>query len=159
MSKFKLAKRLVDSTGVSFSKASRFIDDVGVSDANRLIDDTVQAGQDTVARWWKPAAGAGAIAGGGALAWRQQDVAVARSLAEREQSRSDAVKDLIDSDLPPELKKELLNQLADEADDDPGASNPFDNLPLMIGGVVALLFVLNYATTAGASLGTSAGGR
>ena len=28
-----------------------------------------------------------------------------------------------------------------------------------VGGVVVLLFVLNYATTAGASLGTSAGGR
>lgn len=163
MSKLTLAKKLVDQTGVSFSKATRFIDDLGASNARRVIDDTVEAGQDTVSKWWKPAAGAGAIIGGGALAWRQQDVAVARAVAEREQTRTEALRDIIESDIDPELKEELLNRLSEDAGgdpgDDPGAGNPFDNLPWMIGGVIVLLFVLNYATTAGATLGTAAGGR
>ena len=74
MGKFSLATKLSDELGVSFAKASRFVDDVGLPTAKATLDEAIAAGSRTVSDWWKPATVSGVLVGGGALAWRQQDL-------------------------------------------------------------------------------------
>jgi hypothetical protein len=111
MGKFSLAARLADEAGTSLSKSKRFVEEVGAPKVERLLDDAAQSGSSTVEKWWKPALGAGAIGGGGALAWRQQELETARSIADQQQGYTEAVTSIMDSDLSPEKKRNLVDSL------------------------------------------------
>lgn len=103
-----LAVKLSDEFAVTAEKASRFVDDVGPKKAQQILDDLGSSGSRTLSGdWWKPVAATGAV-GGGALAWRQQDVAKARALAERGQNYEDAMKHIVESDLPADLKRAMV---------------------------------------------------
>lgn len=110
MSKLTLASKLADEFGVSFSKASKFVDEVGVQTARQSLDDAAAFGSKAV----KLSLGGGAILGGGALAWRQQDVARARAIAESQASYRDTISQIIESDLPPEVKANMAEQASGE---------------------------------------------
>ncbi|AGC65551.1 head protein [Haloarcula hispanica virus PH1] len=115
MGKFALASRLADELGTSVSKASRFVDEVGAPAARNTIDEAAQAGSRTVSKWWKPTAAVGTIGTGGALAWRQQDLSQARAIADQQQDYTAAVESIMDSDLPPERKREMVDALNQNA--------------------------------------------
>lgn len=126
MSKFKIVSKLADELGTTTSKASRFVDDVGADNAQKVIDDIGDGGKAT-ADWLTPkkvgaAVGAGAI-GGGALAWRQQDVAQAKNLAEQAESYEQSIKSIMDSNLPPEMKKKLVENAGENTGNDGGNGN------------------------------------
>lgn len=173
MSKFSLAASLADEIGTSVSKASRFVDEVGAPAARSTIDEAATKGSKTVSKWWKPAAAGSGIVGGGALAWRQQDLEQAEAIASQQQDYSSAVQSIMDSDLPPERKRELIEQLNEDApasnnnDDDEGGDGPLGGL--LGGGIEGTLikllvvmmvvgFLLNYAGDSLPSVGVSAGG-
>lgn len=157
MSKMQLAVKMADELGVSVSKASRFIDDVGVSKATSALDEAVAVGTKQIPSFKKVAVGGGAL-GAGALLWRQQDVDQARSLAQQSSNYSDALAKIIDSDLPPDVKKALLSDLASDggATGSDGSGNgsgdgnggngllPSDPTTLIILMIV-LIFVLKFA--------------
>lgn len=118
MSKLEVAMRLADETGVSLSKAQKFIDDVGLDAARGLADDAVEVGGKTLSSgWWKAGAATGVV-GGGALAWRQQDLAQAEAIASQAGSYNSALSKIMDSDLSPKAKRELALTLTDTS---PGA--------------------------------------
>lgn len=175
MSRLQLATRLSKELGTSVQNASRFIKDVGPRTA-RNVADTAASG----VRTYKPGkytAGAGVV-GGGYLYWREQDVRKVESMADQAESWNDMTGDVIDSDLPPEVKQQIIEQLLNEAGgggdgDDDSAPNPLSFLDdLFPGGgvestilmvvivVVVLSWVLNKAdgitappTPAGAAAG------
>lgn len=144
MGKISLATRMADELGVSVQKASRFIDDVGASKARQTLDEVAAQGSKTVAKWLKPATlGAGAV-GGGALVWRQQDVAHARALAEQQQNHADAVRDIIESDLPPDLKRQMLEDASNAASSggDDGGDGPTSFIPDDPQTLIILIIVM-----------------
>lgn len=155
MSKIDLAVRMADELGVSVSKASRFVDDVGVSKATAALDEAAAVGSKSIPSFTKVAAGGGAL-GAGALLWRQQDVERAQSLAESSSNYTDALTKIIDSDLPPDVKKALLEDLGDSTNTDSESNNeenggnggngilPSDPTTLIILMIV-LIFVLKFA--------------
>jgi len=143
MSKLSLASSLADEFGVSFARASKFVDDVGAGAARSSLDDAASFGGRNV----KLALGGTAVAGGGALAWRQQDVATARSIAQQQQTYSDTVKSIMESDLPPELKQELLREASantgsDNSGDQSGGSGGSGLIPDDPQTLIILLIVL-----------------
>lgn len=150
MSKIDLAVRMADELGVSVSKASRFIDDVGVGKATSAIDDVAAVGSKSIPSFTKVAAGGGAL-GAGALLWRQQDVETARSLAQQSSNYREALTKIVDSDLPPDVKKALLSDLGDSATpsggDDAGNKNNGGNglLPSDPQTLIVLMIVLIFA--------------
>ena len=173
MSKFSLAAKLADEIGTSVSKASRFVDEVGAPAVRSTIDEAAGGASRTVEKWWKPAAAGTGVVGGGALAWRQQDLSKARAIADQQQAYSSAVESLIDSDLPPEKKRELIEELnksaldTDNDDKNDDGGGPFSDL--FGGGIEGTLikllvvmmvvgFLLNYAGSSLPSVGVSAGG-
>lgn len=145
MGKISLATRLADELGVSVQKASRFVDDVGASRARQTVDEVAAQGSKTVAKWLRPATiGAGAI-GGGALVWRQQDVAQARALADQQQNYADAVRQVIESDLPPDLKRQMLEDASSAASTsggDDGGSGPGGIIPDDPQTLIILIIVM-----------------
>lgn len=149
MSKLELALDLADETGVALAKAMKYIDDVGPEAARGALDDAAELGGKTVSDWWKPAAAAGGVLGGGALLWRHQDVERAKEIADKSQSTSNALHDIMASDLSPEAKQALTNQLLntngggnDQQDD--GSNWLPDDPMLLIIGLIVLIFVLKF---------------
>lgn len=157
MSKIDLAVKLADEIGVSVEKASRFVDDVGATTARGVLDEAASAGSKTISKWAKPATIGGTAIGGGALVWRQQDVAKARALAERQATYQETVADLMNSDLPPELKRKLLADAGQAATSDGGngdggegaTSMLPDNPAALIILVIVMVFVLKFALDGG----------
>ncbi|AAY24956.1 head protein [Haloarcula hispanica virus SH1] len=111
MGKFALASRLADELGSSVDETIRFVDEVGVQPARSMLDEAAQSGSRTVQNWWKPATAVGVVGGGGALAWRQQEIDQARAIANQQKSYTSAAREVMQSDLSPEAKRELVNQL------------------------------------------------
>jgi len=161
MGKLTLATRLADDLGTSVAEASRFVDDVGASRARGLIDEASGGGR--VSNWWKAGAGGTAI-GGGALAWREQDVRRAEAMASQQQSYGDALTTLVEADLPPDVKQSLAASLAEQgagsagggsSGGDGGDSQPDDGglVPddpqTLIILVIVLVFVLKFALEGG----------
>lgn len=109
MSKLTIATRLADTLGTTTDEAMQFVDDIGAQAADKVavnVGDDAGAASSGISNWWK-AAGATGAAGGGALAWRQQDVNRAEAMASGQQSYQDAMRSIIQSDLPSELKAEM----------------------------------------------------
>jgi len=169
MSKFSLAASLADELGTSISKASRFIDEVGAPAARNTLDEAAQGASRTVEKWWKPAAAGGGIIGGGALAWRQQDLEQARAISEQEQGYSSAIESIMDSDLPPAKKRELVESLNNNRTSNDGGSGDGGDSGLFGDGiegtlikllVVAMVvgFLLNYAGSSLPTVSVSGGG-
>lgn len=128
MSRLRLATQLADQVGTSVQNAIRFVDDVGPQVARNVRDTASDAGRGT-ARWLQSTGGkasvfAGTLAGGG-YAWREQDVRTAESLAERSDNYQEVVTEIMESDLDPELKKELVED-ATEAEAGGGGSDDDD---------------------------------
>lgn len=162
MGKFSVASTIASKTGKSLEEAKKFVDDVGVNRAQRVADDLAGGASRTVSKWWKPALAGGGLAGGGALAWRQQDLEQARAIADQQRSYSGAVESIMNSDLPPEKKQELVENLTEESpasdsnkddDDDSGGwwKEFTDALPDGVTGlqgqvimIIVLLAVLRY---------------
>ncbi len=135
MGKVALARRLADELGTSVSKARRLVDDVGPRRARATLDrasgagdEIVLAGDDAgsaaddaadsggiVSDYWKPAAATAAIGGGGALAYRQQNIWSQNAIAEQNKSYSEAVESIADSDLAPRDKQAALDDLNESA--------------------------------------------
>lgn len=148
MGKLGLALKLSDELGTSVSKASKFIDDVGITKAQNALDDVASAGSKTLSSgWWKAGAATGVV-GGGALAWRQQDIQQAKQIANQRQSQQQALAEIMNSDLSPKAKQALVEQLLnaqDKSNDGGGGSGPFADLLPDMGGVqttIALVVVL-----------------
>lgn len=147
MSKLTLATKLADELGVSIQKASQFVDDVGAATARKALDEALAAGSRTVTDWWKPVTAGGVVVGGGALAWRQQDLEQARTIAAQQQDYSSALAAIMESDLSPEAKRELVVNLSER-----GPGNQSDSQPGLLGGdvqttiilLVVLVFVLKF---------------
>lgn len=147
MSKTKIASKVASKFGVSASKARRFVDDVGSGRAAQAVDTAAKKGGKAASNYWKPAVAGGAV-GGGALAWRQQDVAKARALADKNQSYNEAMQSIIESDLPPEMKQEMAEDAAKAANggggDDGGLLDKIPGLggSGLQGTVIALVVIL-----------------
>lgn len=149
MGKLKLAKRVADEFDTSIQKAGRFIDDVGPKKAEEALDTAKDAGRSFP--WKKATAGltVGSI-GGGALYWREQDVRKAEAIADSSESYESAVSDIIDSDLPPDLKRDLINRSADVAeqdqdDDGDGEKGPIERLKQMIEDADPIMLLIGTA--------------
>lgn len=153
MGKLSLATKLADELGVSAAKARKFVDDVGAD----MADDVTQAADEGTTlgdKWFKRTAAVGAAGGGGALAWRQQDIEQLQAANNRQQTSLDAAQWLADSDLSPELKKQLAKDLVKNSNggnqnggnQDGGGLIPGDiqtTLVLVIVMVVVLKFALD----------------
>ena len=147
MSKLTLATRLADELGVSIQNASQFVDDVGAPTARRALDEAVAAGSRTVSDWWKPVTAGGVLVGGGALAWRQQDLEQARAIAAQQQDYSSALASIMESDLSPEAKRELVVNLSERASGDATKSKPGllgSDIQTTLILLVVLVFVLKF---------------
>lgn len=115
MGKFQLATSLADELGTSVGKASRFIDEVGAPAARDTLDEAAEGASRTVENWWKPAAVGGGLIGGGGLAWRQQNIEQAEAIASQQQDYSEAIRSIMESDLSPEQKRQMVQGLNDNA--------------------------------------------
>lgn len=161
MSKLQVAMRLADELGTSVGKARTFVDDVGLDAARGAVDDVAQKGSQTVSNWWRPTVIGGGLAGGGALAWRQQDIAQARQIANQQRSYKSAMQSILESDLPPDAKREMVRNLqnsgnggnGDGGDDSgwslpwsgDGGGGPFGDLQMLLALVIVAVLVLQYA--------------
>lgn len=151
MAKFSLAARLADELGTSVDEAAQFIDDIGEQQARQTVVNVGDEGAagTGISNWWK-AAGAGGALGAGALAWRQQDVQRAEAIAQRQQSYSKAMRSIISSDLPGDLKSEMARDANNAATGGGGGGSgggggPLDALGGLMGDAqttLALLVVL-----------------
>lgn len=151
-----IAVRLARTLDVPIAKAARFIDDVGSTKAARLVDDVENAASGvtrTVTSWWKPAAVGTVAVGGGYTVYqfREQDVEKMREVAEKTQSQEDAIRDIIESDLPPEARQKLvemyLSRQSTASEDKPSFLG--DETTKLILAVVVVAIVLNYALNGG----------
>jgi len=115
MGKFSLASRLADEIGSSTDEAMRFVDEVGAPAVRDTLDEAAGSASRTVSKWWKPTAAGTGLVGGGALAWRQQDLNQAQAIASQQQDYTSSVQSIMQSDLPPERKREMLEALNENA--------------------------------------------
>lgn len=111
MGKAGLAAKIADEVGTTVDDAYKWVDDVGVPKAQSALDDITTRGSKTVEKWWKPATAGGAVVGGTAVAWRQQDVWEAQAIADQQQTYADAFQSIMESDLDPAQKEELVDEL------------------------------------------------
>ena len=161
MGKLKIAKELAEATGSKLDDAMRWVDDVGAARASKVASKASDSAGGLVKNWWKPTTVVGTIGGTGALAWRQQDVEQAKEIANAEQSYTSAFKSIMNSDLPPDKKQEMIENLnegspsdgdaGDDGDDDDekawwekllGDAGGLETKVLML---IVLLAVLNYS--------------
>lgn len=147
MGTLKLAAKLADEAGVSLSKASKFVDDVSPTKARQVVDDLASSGSKTLSSgWWKAGAATG-VAGGGALAWRQQDIEQARAISNRQQSQAAALADIMESSLSPDAKQALVEQLlATQQTTTDGGNSMFEmgGMQVTLGLVVVLALLLQF---------------
>jgi len=152
-----LAVRLADELGTSLSRARKYVDEMGESTAARVADEAAQVGDEGISGWTKAGLGAGAI-GGGALVWREQDVRQARAIADQTKSYNEAITDVMESDLPPEVKRQLVVEASDAASGgggggggsgDNGGSGPGGLIPrdpqTLIILIIVMALVLKFA--------------
>lgn len=146
MSKIRLAREIAEVTGRSLTKALRYISDVGSKTARKSVE-AAKGG----ASWKLPATLT--AGGGGALAWRQQDVRRAEAIAQKAQAEADkqanatdALGELLDAD---DLSAKQIQQLAeefnvdeeppsddgDDPDDDPSDDSP-SGLPKLLDEIL-----------------------
>jgi len=159
MSKITLAARMADELGTSTAKAARFIDDIGRDEAAALVDDAASKSDELLPSGWaKPAAavgGTGAAVGGGALVYREQDVRRAEALADQRQAYGEAMKNIIEADLPADLKRQLAqgaartsaknsDQFGPDAGNEDGGIIPDDPQTLIVL-IIIMALVLKYA--------------
>lgn len=158
MSKLDIATRLADEIGTTTTRAKRFVEDIGGDRASQLADDLAGSGSRSVGDFVTPAVVAGGGIGGGYLVWRQQDVETAQALAEQASSYNDAVRSIAESNLPPDMKEELINQASEQAENrnsgDGSGSNGFldsiFNDPIkMVFALVLMLAFLQYVLADG----------
>ncbi len=147
MGRLRLAREIAERTGSNLRDAMRYVDDVGHTQARR----TLRAAEDRTT-WRLPATvGVGTT---GVLAWRQQNVREAEAIAEQSESASDALAEIVESDLDAEDKAELAEIFVTQNAEDEGSRMPFElfgenglerTLVTVIVVVIVLGFVLNYA--------------
>lgn len=149
MSRIRLAKEIAEQTGKSVTDALRYIREVGPRKARASLRTAKEGGK----RYWKPTAIVGGVYGG-AYYWREQNIRKAEHLAETAESDQEALESLIDSDLPPEAKRDLIDQWVDEGVSDSGDDDgPLDGLldglmddvVTMVVVVMVVGAILNYA--------------
>ena len=149
MGKFSLATNLADELGVTYSKAARYVDDVGLDTARATYDEALATGGRTVSDWWKPATAGGILVGGGALAWRQQDIEQAKQIASQQREYSSALESIIASDLEPAVKRELANRLLNSREKSDNNDQNDNALSEVLGDdpstTIILLIVLIFA--------------
>lgn len=108
MSKAQIVRRFADEFGTKASDARRFVRNVGPRQADEMAAASRSGDSSAQFPWRTAIAGATATSiGGGALAWREQDIREAEAMADNSQNIADAIKDIAESDLPPELQQEL----------------------------------------------------
>jgi len=127
MGKLKIAKELEEETGSKLDDAVRGVDDVGAARASKVASKASNKAGGCVKNWWKPSTVVGTIGGGGALAWRQQDVERAKQIANAEQSYASAFQEIMNSDLPADKKQDLVDQLNEGSPSDGDASGGNDD--------------------------------
>jgi len=156
MGKFALASKLADELGSSVDETMRFVDEVGADAARSTLNEASSAASRTVSKWWKPTAAGTGLVGGGALVWRQQDLQQAQAIASQQQDYTSAVQSIMESDLPPERKKEMLEALEQNAPasgENNGGGDGGDGGGGLLGGdmqttiilVIVMVFVLKFA--------------
>jgi len=174
MGKYGLATKLADEIGSSTEEAMRFVDEVGAPAARKTLDETAEGASRTISKWWKPTAAGTGLVGGGALVWRQQDLNQAEAIASQQQDYTSSVQSIMESDLPPERKREMLRALNENApasganngggdggDGGDGGLLGGDIQGTLIKLLVVMMvvgFLLNYAGNSLPSIGVSAGG-
>jgi hypothetical protein len=146
---------MADEIGVSAGKAKQFIDDVGIEDAQKFVDEAASESTRIVPKGFaKPALvtlGTGTVAGGGLLAYREQDVRRAEAIANQRKQYSESLGQIIEADLPPDVTRQLAagaarssrsvtspNSLSDD-----GGIIPDDPVVLIVS-VIVLVLVLRY---------------
>jgi hypothetical protein len=166
MGKLTLASKLADELAVSTGKAKRAVDDLGADNVRRLLDDVQQNGSSRLPSGWRKGvlatAAVSGTAGGGALAWRQQDVWQAEAAARESEARAgrsenyaEAMKWIVESDLPADMKREFARGASATARSpssngggDDGGVLPDDPVTLIIL-LIVLALVLKYALESG----------
>lgn len=151
MSKISVAMRLADELGVSFSKASKYVDEIGATAATKATD-AARSGAK-----WSGDAGSllktgGLLAGGGTAAYlvaNEQEVRTAANDAERAAADADsaastasAVKTILESELPGEVKRQMIENLTDAANSDDENKDKGGLLPDDPQTLIILLIVL-----------------
>jgi len=145
MSKVKLARSLADEFGTTFSRAKRFVDEVGERQARVVLG---SSGQPQGARRVLPrlgddagstlpsgkALGAGAATaglGGGALLWRREGRLEEQAEAKAAEQYDQSLQEILDSDLPPDVMEELAASTAAATGNNPnsGGNGIFDAIP------------------------------
>lgn len=135
MSKLRLAQKLAEETGTGVRVAQRWIDDVGRTQARRSLRGLEDGGSRLLGSSWTAPALTGGALGGGYLAYRQQDVERARAIARDSESERHALKQIMESDLPPEMKQELARELFKDDDPDDGGGLPEKIRDALEGGL------------------------
>jgi len=130
-----IAIRLADELGTSLSRARKYVDEMGQPTAARVADEAAQVGDEGISGWTKAGLGAGAI-GGGALVWREQDVRQARAIADQTKNYNEAITGVMESDLPPEVKRRLVVEASDAATDGGGGGDGGDDSGASPGGII-----------------------
>jgi hypothetical protein len=164
MGKLTLASKLADELAVSTGKAKRAVDDLGADNVRRLLDDVQQNGSSRLPSGWRKGvlatAAVSGTAGGGALAWRQQDVWQAEAAARESEARAgrsenyaEAMKWIVESDLPADMKREFARGASATArspssNGEDGGVLPDDPVTLIIL-LIVLALVLKYALESG----------
>lgn len=152
MGSISLAAKLADELGTSVTKTRRLVDDVGDDTARALLDDVQRKGNRVLPDdWWKPVAVTGA-GGAGALAWNQQKVWQAQAAADKADNYNQAVKEIIGSDLPNDIKLQLAKGASNAAsgggggnDDDGSRGLIPDDIGTTLVLMIVLVIVLVYA--------------
>lgn len=170
MGKVSLAARLADEIGTTTDEALRFVDEVGAPKVEETIENAASEGSRIVGDWWKPATIGGGVVGGGALYWREQDLERARQIANQQQDYTNALQAIMESDMAPKRKQEMLRQLNKNTpasdgggDEDSGGDGLFGGglEGTLLKGLVVMMvvgFLLNYASSSLPSVDVSAGG-
>lgn len=140
MGKATLARRLADEFGTSVSKARQFVTDAGPRRARALIGGADEAAKGSKSFPWKTAIAGGSLAGlgGGALYWREQDIRRVEAMADEAENYNDAMQSIIESDLPPELKRAMADSAADVTTSGGNGGGGFDIgdlIPVDISGI------------------------
>lgn len=158
MGKISLAVKLADEIGVSVAKASRFIDDVGPKAARSMVDDAAKKGSKFLGSSVTKTAVLGGAVGSGALVFNEQETEQTKNNAEAAaaaaaaaDSRSEAIQAIIESDLPPDVKQQMLKNYTESANKDNDGGNDNDGngadsiIPDNPQTLIILLIVLAFA--------------
>lgn len=149
MGKYSLAAKLSDELGGTIDDGLRWVDEIGSETAAKTADEAAEGGSSVIGDWWKPATAVGGVGSGAALAWRQQDIMKAEKIASQQEDYASAAKSIMESDMSPRAKKEMLKQLNNNSPSTQNAGKSgdgglFDDPMMIVVGLVILAFVLRY---------------